>query len=111
MIRDWIEAALKGSGWTYDEIMAGVGRGEFFLFEDPEGCMVAEFITSPRHRVFHVFAAGGSMAAIERLLPVVEVFGKSAGCDIGGATGRKGWVRYLKRYGYEPAPVAVSKEL
>lgn len=111
MIRDWIEAALSGSGWSYEDIMAGVERGDFHLFEHPEGCMVAEFIISPRHKVMHVFAAGGSLDAIRALLPQVEAFGRRHGCDSGGATGRRGWTRFLAQYGYRPAQPAVEKEL
>jgi hypothetical protein len=110
-VRGWIASALDGSGWTPDEIWQGVQTGIFHLFMHEEGCMVGEFITSPRHKVMHVFAAGGTLKAISELLPTVEAFGRLHGCDSGGATGRKGWARYLKRFGYEPADFAVSKEL
>ena len=110
-VRRWIASALEGSGWSVDEIMAGVSQGVFHLFVHEEGCMVGEFIVSPRQKVMHIFAAGGSLKAINDLLPTVEAFGRLHGCDIGGATGRKGWARYLRRFGYEPAAPAVSKEL
>ena len=107
--RAWIESA--GCDWTFEEIRQGVERGCFFLFEHPEGCMVAEFIVSPRHKVMHVFIAGGSLGAMRALLPQVEAFGRKHGCDSGGATGRKGWTRFLAQYGYRPASPAVEKEL
>lgn len=110
-VRGWIASALKGSGWTPDEIWHGVQTGAFHLFMHEEGCMVGEFITSPRHKVMHIFAAGGTLKAMSELLPTVEAFGRLHRCDSGGATGRKGWARYLKRFGYEPADFAVSKEL
>lgn len=110
-VRGWIDSALEGSGWSYEEIMEGVHKGDFHLFVHDEGCMVGEFITSPRHKVMHIFAAGGSLAAIHDLLPTVEAFGRLHNCDVGGATGRKGWARFLKQYGYEPADSAVTKEL
>ena len=105
--RPWIEAALVGSGWSFDEVKAG----DFHLFAHPAGCMVAEVIESPRSKVFHVFAAGGALEAIEALLPNVEAAGRALGCDYGGATGRKGWARYLAKHGYRPADHAVQKEL
>lgn len=107
--RAWIEAA--GTGWTFEEIKAGGERGDFLLWEHPEGCMVSEFIISPRHRVMHVWIAGGTLKAIEALLPVVEAYGRTAGCDSGGATGRKGWIRYLAKHDYRPSQAAVEKEL
>lgn len=108
--RPWIEAALQGSGWTFEEIKAGGERGLFHLFAHPEGCMVGEFIVSPRSRVMHIFAAGGSLESIKALLPQAEAFGRANGCDCGGATGRKGWERFLRQYGYRPASPAVEKE-
>lgn len=110
-VRGWIASALDGSGNTPDEIWQGIQAGAFHLFMHDEGCMVGEFITSPRHKVMHIFAAGGTLKAMAEMLPTVEAFGRLHGCDSGGATGRKGWARYLKRFGYEPADYAVSKEL
>lgn len=107
----WIEDALKGSGWTAQEIFEGADKGLFHIFTHEEGVMVGEFIVSPRHKVMHIFAAGGSLKAIKALLPRVEQFGRDYGCDIGGATGRKGWSRFLRQYGYLPADAAVTKEL
>lgn len=110
-IERWITEALDGSGWTFDEVMSGVAKGDFHLFRHPEAVMVTEFIVSPRHKVLHVWAAGGSLAGIDALVPVVEAFGKAHKCDAGGATGRKGWLRYLKKFGYSAAVGAVEKEL
>lgn len=73
--------------------------------------MVSEIIQSPRCRVMHVFAMGGSLEAAEALLPQVEACGRALGCQTGAATGRKGWGRWLKKYGYRTADFAVQKEL
>ena len=110
-VRGWIASALVGSGWSADEIWQGIQAGAFHLFMHDEGCMVGEFIVSPRHKVMHIFAAGGTLKAMSDLLPTVEAFGRLHGCDCGGATGRKGWARFLSKHGYEPAQPAVSKEL
>lgn len=95
--------------------MAGVERGDFHLWLHPHGCAVSEFIASPRHKVMHVWIAGGDLgkglAVIDDLLPEMEAFGRANGCETGGGTGRKGWLRYLKRHGYSPADPAVTKEL
>lgn len=99
----WIEAALKGQSLTLDDVREGVRKGWFFLFPASDGAMVAEFIISPRLRGVHVLAAGGSLRAIAELTPKVEDFAREAGCNYGGATGRKGWVRWLRRFGYSPS--------
>lgn len=110
-VRGWIASALEDSGWTPEEVWEGVQRGVFHLFMHEEGCMVGEFIVSPRHKVMHIWAAGGSLRAMSELGPVVEEFGRRNGCDAAGATGRLGWQRYAKRHGYKPAPPAIEKEL
>lgn len=109
-VRSWIASALEGSGWTPEEVWEGVQHGAFHLFMHDEGCMVGEFIVSPRAVGFNVFAAGGALRAIRELIPLAEDFARSRGATFAGCVGRKGWVRYLKRYGYAPE-IAVQKEL
>ncbi len=111
MMREWIEAALDGSGWSFDAVMDGVQAGDFYLFENDRAVLVCEVIASPRHRVFHCWAAGGDMEGVEALVPEAEAFGIRLNCDSAGATGRAGWVRALAKLGYSQAVTAVEKEL
>jgi hypothetical protein len=106
-----IGTALDGTGWTWREIVSGIARGEFHLFQNETAALIGEFIVSPRHRVLHIWLGGGDMAGVEALIDEAEAFGRRNGCDAGGATGRKGWVRALRKYGYRPAMSAVEKEL
>lgn len=113
---EWLEDALDGSGWTAQEVLDGVQRGDFFLFSNEAALAVVEFIVSPRHKVAHVWAAGGeknsgALEAYRKLVPIMEEFGIRNGCDIGGGTGRKGWLRAMQDMGYSPSTPAVEKEL
>ena len=110
-VSGWIASALVGSGWTAAQVIEGIALGHFHLFLHDEGCMVGEFITSPRHKVMHIFAAGGSLKAMAELGPTIEAFGRLNGCDYSAATGRRGWVRYARRFGYRRADPAIEKEL
>lgn len=110
-IEGWIASALVGSGWTAAQVIEGIARGHFHLFLHDEGCMVAEFIISPRHKVLHVWAAGGTLRAMAELGPQIEAFGRDHGCDYTAASGRKGWVRYARQFGYRRAEPAIEKEL
>lgn len=101
---------MRGSGWDVSEIMEGVQRGDFHLFMHDEGCMVGEFITSPRAVGFNIFAAGGSLKAMSDLIPLAEDYARSRGATFAGCVGRKGWVRFLQPYGYAPE-ISVQKEL
>ena len=100
----WIASALKGQDdLTVDEIRDGVWGGWFQFWPADDGVMVSEVILSPRLRGLHVIAAGGTLRAIRELLPAVEAFARQAGANVGGATGRKGWIRYLRQFGYAPS--------
>lgn len=107
---DWIAAALKGGSLTVADVREGVRCGWYQLFHAPDGVMVTEFLLSPRLRAVHVLAAGGSLRAMQELTPVVETFARMAGCNFGGATGRKGWVRWLRRFGYSPSLLATVEK-
>lgn len=115
MRRKWIEDALEGTGWTYEDTMAGVERGDFHLFEVEGGCMIGEFVVSPRSTAFHIWAAGGDtnaggLSAIAALIPIAEAFAVRHGCNLAGATGER-WVRFLGKFGYKQSTPAVEKEL
>lgn len=99
----WIASALKGGDLTLAEVRDGIRNGWFHLFHHAEGVMVTEFILSPRVRALHVIAAGGSLKAMADLTPKAEHFAWMAGANWTGATGRKGWVRWLRRFGYAPS--------
>lgn len=106
----WIDSA--GTDWTAEEVFAGVERGDFHLWLHPEGCVVTEFIVSPRHKALHAWIMGGeSLKVLEDLTPDIEAFGRKHGCDLGGATGRKAWIRFARKYGYASAAPSVIKEL
>jgi len=106
-----LHEALEGSGWTVDQVLDGVERGDFYLFQNDGAVAVVEFIISPRHKVGHVWAAGGDLQSYLELVPIMEAFSISNGCDIAGGTGRVGWVRAMKSMGYSASPAAIEKEL
>lgn len=115
MRRKWIEDALEGTGWTYEDTIAGVDKGDFHLFEAEGGCMIGEFVVSPRSTAFHIWAAGGDknaggLSAIAALIPIAEAFAVRHGCTLAGATGER-WVRFLEKFGYKQSTPAVEKEL
>lgn len=106
----WIAAALKGQDLTVEQVREGVRLGWLQLFHTHDGVMVSEVLMSPRLRAVHVLAAGGSLRAMQELTPKVESFARMAGCNYGGASGRKGWVRWLRRFGYAPSPLTTVEK-
>ena len=91
--------------------MHGVRDGYFFLFECETATAVGEFIISPRHKVLHIFVAGGDMAGFRSLVPIAKRFAIDQGCDSVGGTGRKGWIRAMRDLGFVAAAPAVEMEL
>lgn len=106
-MRGLLEPSLVDADVTFDEVMAGVRAGWFQAWvspsEMPEAVMISEFIASPRRRGLHIFAAGGSLAVIKEMVTAIEAFARIVGCDVGAASGRKGWLRVLKPMGYRPS--------
>ena len=106
----WIVDALKGAGLTMADVREGVAAGWYHLWRVPDGVMVTEWILSPRIRALHVIASGGTLRAMAELTPKVEAFARLAGASHGGATGRKGWVRWLRRFGYSPSHLSTVEK-
>lgn len=110
---EYLQQALEGTEYTAEYVLAGLERGDFFLFSNEKALAVMEFIQSPRHKTAHVWAAGGEknagLAPYLELVPIMEEFAIRSGCDSGGGTGRRGWVRAMKRLGYQAAEPAIEK--
>lgn len=108
--KPWIEAALGRSMGThaFADIAAATYTGDMQLWPGPDAAMVTEIATFPRKKVVHVIAAGGSMAGVKALQEQVAEWGKSIGCDMITATGRKGWTRV---FDHTRVDVILSRDL
>jgi hypothetical protein len=114
--RPYIEAALYRNGGThsFDDIQAGVAAGHYQFWPGVQSAMITEIIEYPKFKVLHCFLAGGNLAEIEVMVPVVEEWGREQGCTRAMFTGRRGWERSFltqPRYGYEPYAISFTKEL
>lgn len=98
-----ITAALADAQLTAEEVVEGIRLGWFQLWTFGKSALVSEMVLSPRCRALHVFAGGGDLAEMRELIPVLEAFAARLGCTVTGATGRRGWVRVLKSFGYAPS--------
>jgi hypothetical protein len=69
------------------------------------GFAVMEVVQYPRRKVANVLAAGGEhgflSVAVHELLPVLKAWAVEQGADTFALTGRPGWVRMLKKLGFE----------
>lgn len=112
--RKYIEDALEYSGGThtFDDVAAGVLKGEFQLWHHDNAAIVTEIVVYPRLKDLHFFLAGGNLDELQQMTPIIEDWGRSVGCTRVSLAGRKGWQRtFLKDRGYEPQWHILSKEL
>lgn len=107
-----IRAALARGDMTMAEVREGVALGWFQPWSFGQAIMITEMVLSPRMRALHVLVAAGDLDEICEMTPALEELARQAGCNFVGATGRKGWLRVLKRFGYGPAALqTVEKAL
>lgn len=110
--KPWIEAALAYSGDTHtlDDIVNAIIEGKMQLWPTPDACAVSEIIRYPRKKVCHVFLAAGNLGTILDAQPSFEAWAIDQGCEQITLTGRLGWLKTLKRDGWD-SHVVMRKEL
>jgi len=112
--RPWLEKALKYAYGTHtiEDIAAGLAGGQYILWPGHHSAVLFEIVQFPRKRIAFVFLAGGSLQEIEQMIPAMEAWARSIGCDRAEFSGRAGWTRsFLSKAGYQQRNVAMTKEL
>lgn len=113
--RGFIEPALEYTQGThtYADVVRDLDNGQFQLWDTDQAAVVTEILNYPRNRVCNVFLAGGDLAEIERIAPIIENWAKTQmGCSKMSLAGRPGWTKtFLRSRGYSPAWVVMTKEL
>jgi hypothetical protein len=111
--RTQIEAALVYSGHThkFDDVVALVEAGKAQAWFGPSSIIVTEIVLEPQVKVLHYFLAGGNLAELEAMYPIVEQWGREHGCKRATLVGRKGWERtFLNRQGWTNGLVVLEKK-
>jgi hypothetical protein len=112
--RRQIEDALVYSGHshTYDDVLAMVEAGKAQAWFGATSIIITEIVLEPQFKVLNYFLAGGNLAELEAMLPLVEAWGREHGCKKATLVGRKGWERtFLKRQGWTNGLVVLDKNL
>ena len=112
--RAQIDAALVYSGHshTFEDVAEMVAAGRAQAWFGPSSVIISEIVREPQHKVLHYFLAGGNLAELEVMQPIVEAWGREQGCTVATLVGRKGWDRtFLKRQGWSNGLVVLSKQL
>jgi hypothetical protein len=92
-------------------------RGEMQLWIAYEDKIITAFITEivdyPQRKVVRIILCGGDKldSWVKDFLNLVEAWGKGCGAKSMEIVGRRGWVRALKKYGYNETNTVIEKEL
>jgi hypothetical protein len=112
--RRYIEDALEyaGHSHTFDDVAAMVASGEAQFWPGPNSAIVTEFVLEPRTKRLNFFLAGGTLAELEAMTPLVLEWGREQGCTTASLIGRRGWERtFLSRTGWKSGLVVLEKDL
>jgi hypothetical protein len=104
--RKYILPALKDGSEV--ELMLDLKKGHAQLWEGERSAFVTQVRTD---RIIHAWLAGGDLKELIVLVPGLESFGRAWGCTVATVTGRKGWDRVLKPFGYERVGAELRKVL
>jgi hypothetical protein len=101
-----------GNTHTIDDIEAGIANGQFQYWHADDCCAVTELIPYPRCKKLHIFIAAGNFNSIcEKLLPQAKQFALDQGCTAMTTIARKGFVKRIPAYGFEPKYIAFQLDL
>lgn len=88
-------AALHYSGGThtFSDVRDAVQAGSLQFWPGPQSVIITEIIDYPRKRILNFFLAGGNLAELEAMYPLVDEWGRAQGCSGAITLCRKGWKR------------------
>lgn len=109
-----IESALAyGSGThTFDDIVELVESGRAQFWPGLNSAVVTQIDRQPRRNVLYFFLAGGNLAELEAMEPLILEWGREQGCTLAAMLGRPGWERtFMQRSGWKSSLKMFEKEL
>ncbi len=109
----WLQDALDYAGNTHDlhHVAKGIKEGHFQFWPAPEAAIVTELVYYPKFTILHAWLVGGNLEQVIEMIPSLDAYGRAFGCSKLTGCGRAGWVRALKRHGFEGIMTTVSKEI
>jgi hypothetical protein len=102
--RPQIEAALAHGGDThlFEDVVQGVIEGRMQAWLNEDTIAITEVVLFPRKKTLHCFLAGGQLRRVIEMMPSAIAWGQAQGCTAFTIAGRKGWIRVLSKYGWQP---------
>lgn len=103
--------ACDGTHHTIESIERSIVEGRSHLLFGDGCCLIAEIHDYPKERACQLTWAAGSIEALKRASPYVDLWALSQGCTEILIEGHAGWARALRDVGYRPWSVTVRKAL
>ena len=98
--------------YNVDDVLKEVREGRAYLWLGNSSIAVTTVIETPNGRRCNIWVAAGDMKELfENIWPSVEGSARELGCKSISLTGRRGWVRAMKGFGFKEVATVVAKEL
>lgn len=112
LYKDQIEAALSyGFGHNFDTVLGLILTGHVKLYCNKTSFMLMEVVTYPLGKVYHCFLGGGNEAELAEILPDIFKDAEALDCVKVTLTGRVGFSRGMRKYGFKTTHALVSKDV
>ena len=100
--------ALAANTHDLEDIIEALNRGEMQAFHNDRAIVITEIAQSPRRKFVHVFMSAGDLDGVLELMPQIEEWGKSLGCEFARASVRPGYEPILKARGWKKTMVVME---
>lgn len=112
----WLTDALKHDPGqrSLADVTARIAAGDAQLWTGKRCAVVTEWIIYPNRKAVNVWLMGGDIKELlGPMLERIEAWATEQGASeiFGGASWRPGWLKTLRKAGFEPQWIMVSKEL
>ena len=99
--RQWLEPALEGGFYGWDDVERALAERRAQLFPGAAAAIVTETIDYPNGaKAMQVWLAGGDMEEVVAMAPGLMSVARMMGCTDVLVEGRKGWERILGALGF-----------
>jgi hypothetical protein len=96
---------------TFEDIRQDILHVRKLLFDNGKAFCVVEVHDFTKGRVCHILAAGGSLEGLRELQTTLLPFFKAIGARRLSQTGRLGWAKVLKAWGWKQPRVYLELEI
>lgn len=103
--------AIGGGTHTREDVVAKIKSGEFHCLHNEDAVVVFGVVQDPQVRFLHVFVVAGDFKRAMELEPQLIAFAQEQGCKFMTTSGRKGLIKRLPAYGWEPKYVTFRKDV